>query len=343
MRKLLNTLFVLSEDSYLSLDGENVVVLRGDETLGRFPLHTLESILCFSYKGASPALMGACGKRGVTLSFLTPRGRFLATASGTVSGNVLLRRTQYRLADDPIPCAQLARQFVLGKVYNARWVLERATRDHPLQVDVPRLKEVSASLSNQLPAIAACQNTGELRGLEGACATAYFGVFDQLILQAKDAFYFHARSRRPPLDRLNALLSFCYSLLAGDCTSALAAVGLDPYVGYLHTDRPGRASLSMDLMEELRPTIADRFAVTCVNRRILSPEQFDCQENGATFLNEGGRKAVLTAWQNRKKEVLLHPFLHEKVPWGLVPYTQALLLSRTLRGDMDLYPPFFWK
>lgn len=343
MRKLLNTLFVLSEDAYLTLDGENVVVLRGEETAGRYPLHTLETILCFSYKGASPALMGGCAKRGVALCFLTPRGRFLARVSGETRGNVLLRKEQYRRSDDPAQSCLLARSFLIGKLYNCRSVLERATRDHALRVDVPALKSVSDLLASNCIMVSECSVSGSLLGFEGESAARYFSVFNELILQSKDAFYFRSRSRRPPLDRLNALLSFVYTLLAHDCASALEAVGLDPYVGFLHRDKPGRASLALDLMEELRPVFADRLALTLINNRVLHSNDFEERENGAVFLNEGGRKAVLAAWQERKRESITHPLLEEKLPWGLVPYVQALLLARYLRGDLDSYPPFLWK
>lgn len=343
MRKLLNTLFVLSEDSYLALEGENVLVLRGEEIAARFPLHTLEGILSFSYKGASPALMGACAKRGVSLAFLTPQGQFLARSCGAENGNVLLRRTQYRTADSPDASCHLARTFICGKIYNCRWVLERATRDHALRLDVPQLKAVSAQLQELVQQAAQCNDSEELRGLEGKAAAAYFSVFDQLILQQKDVFSFCGRSRRPPRDPMNALLSFLYTLLAHDCAAALEAVGLDSYVGFLHRDRPGRSSLALDIMEELRPVMADRLALTLINRQILGKKQFRYEAGGAVFLSEDGRKAVLSAWQERKKETITHPYLKEKLSWGLVPYAQALLLARHLRGDLDGYPPFFWK
>lgn len=343
MRKLLNTLFVLSEDIYLALEGENVVLLRGNETAGRYPLHTLESILCFSYKGASPALMGKCVQDGRNLAFFTPRNRFLARVSGPCGGNILLRRTQYRLADDSAASIAPARSFILGKLYNCRWVLERATRDHPMRVDVAALKGSSEHIRQLLPEVAACDDLETLRGLEGKGAAYYFDVLGQLILQNADVFSFDGRSRRPPLDPMNALLSFLYTLLANDCASALEGAGLDCQAGILHRDRPGRSSLALDLMEELRPVLADRLALTLVNSRKLGPGDFQYQPGGAVFLNDAGRKTVLTAWQERKREELTHPYLQEKLPWGLVPHIQALLLARYLRGDLDAYPPFFWK
>lgn len=343
MRHLLNTLFVTTEDAYLSLDGENVVVNRGQEPIGRFPLHTLSGILSFSYAGASPALMGACVQRGVNLAFCSPRGRFLARAAGAGQGNVLLRRTQYRMADDPGQSCRIARNFLFGKVYNARWSIERTLRDHALRVDAPRLKEASGKLKQALPALAGETDLDSLRGLEGAAATVYFGALDEMILNEKDTFYFHGRSRRPPLDPFNALLSFAYSLLAHDCAAALEAVGLDSYVGFLHRDRPGRTSLALDLMEELRPIMADRFVLTLVNTRAVSPGDFEYRESGAVLMRGDPRRAFLKAWQARKQEVITHPYLKEKLPWGLVPYLQALLLARCLREDLDGYPPFLWK
>ena len=343
MRSLLNTLFVTSEDLYLALEGENVVVLRGEAAAARFPLHTLESILCFSYKGASPALMGACAQRGICLSFYSPRGKFYCQTSGAQQGNVLLRREQFRRADSPPACRALACSFLTGKLYNARWVLQRTVRDQAMRVDAPRLKHAAQALAEAVKALPQQPDTGALRGAEGAAAALYFDVFDELILQNKQHFFFTARSRRPPLDNMNALLSFAYTLLASDCAAALRGAGLDPYEGYLHTDRPGRASLALDLMEELRPLLGDRFCLTLVNSRIIRPEHFEPQESGAVFLNDAGRKAVLAAWQEKKRDTLTHPFLGEKVPWGLVPYLQALLLARHLRGDLDAYPPFLWK
>ena len=291
MRKLLNTLFVINEDAYLTLDGENLVVTRNKQETHRYALHTLEGIVCFTYAGASPALMGACARQGIDLCFFDPYGRFQARTVGEERGNVLLRQTQYRVSDDPAQSCRYARSFILGKVYNARWVLERATRDHPQRVPV----------------------------------------------------VFEGRSRRPPLDNVNALLSFAYSMLARECASALTAVGLDPYVGFMHRPRPGRKSLALDLMEELRAVYADRLVISCINQKIITAKHLQKQENGAVLLTDDGRKAFLTAWQNKKKEEITHPFLKEKLPWGLVPYVQALLLARALRGDLEVYPPFFWK
>lgn len=343
MRHLLNTLFVTSEDVYLSLDGENVVVNREKQIVGRYPLHTLSGILSFSYAGASPALMGACADREVSLTFLTPRGKFLARTCGKSNGNVLLRRTQYRIADDPYQSCRVARCCIFGKLYNARRSIERTRRDHGMRVDDAKLKDASDRLKELLSAVFEETSMDSLRGLEGIGAAAYFGVFDDMILNRKDDFYFHGRSRRPPLDIVNAMLSFVYSLLSNDCASALEAVGLDSFVGFLHRDRPGRASLALDLMEELRPCIADRFVLTLINNRMVSPSDFETRESGAVSMTDNARRTFLKSWQEKKQETITHPYLNEKTPWGLVPYLQALLMARHLRGDLDEYPPFLWK
>ena len=343
MRKLLNTLFVTSEDIYLTLDGENVVAKREQEVLARYPLHTLSGILCFSYPGASPALMGACAERGISLSFCTPRGKFLARVSGENNGNVLLRRTQYRIADDLQQSCRIARNMIFGKLYNARWSIERTRRDHGLRLDEEKLSDASRKIQNLLPDVLKETSLDSLRGLEGTGATAYFGVFDEMILNQDDAFTFQSRSRRPPLNPVNAMLSFAYALLSNDCASALESVGLDSYVGFLHRDRPGRSSLALDLMEELRPCMADRFVLTMLNNRKLKPADFDWRENGSVTMKDDARRIFLKSWQEKKRDAITHPYLGEKIPWGLVPYVQALLLARTLREDLEEYPPFLWK
>lgn len=343
MKKLLNTLYVTSENSYLSLDGENVVVFEEKTEMGRVPLHNLEGIVSFGYRGTSPALMGACAERNVSLCYLTPQGRFLARVSGRIKGNVLLRQQQYVSSRDEKISLEIAKNCILGKVYNARWVLERAVRDHSMQIDLEQVKSASGFLKSSLEYIQDAQSKEQLRGYEGEAASVYFGVFDQLILQQKKDFVFQGRSRRPPLDNVNALLSFVYTLLTNQITSALETVGLDPYVGYLHTDRPGRASLSLDLIEELRAVFADRFVLSLINKRIVNGKNFSKKENGAVLMDDELRKKVLTEWQNRKREIITHPYLGEKVEWGMVPYVQAMLLARYLRGDLDGYPVFLWK
>lgn len=343
MRQLLNTLFITSEDVYATLDGENVVLKRGDEEAARYPLHTLQGIVCFSYAGASPALMGACAQRNIQLVFCKPNGRFLCRVSGSSQGNVLLRRQQYRVADDPAESCRIASSFIFGKVSNARNSLERTRRDHGLRIDAEKFTQVSAQLRQLLPTILETNDLDALRGVEGAAANLYFGCMDDMILGDKENFFFHGRNRRPPLDNMNALLSFVYTLLGNDCASALEAVGLDAYVGFLHRDRPGRNSMAQDLLEELRPCMADRFVLTLINNRVVSASDFEKQENGAVLMKDEARRTVLRQWQTKKKEMITHPYLKEKIPWGLVPYVQALLLARYLRNDLDAYPPFLWK
>lgn len=343
MKHLLNTLFVTSENAYLSLDGENVVVNRDQSEIARFPLHNLQGIISFSYAGASPALMGACVQRNVALSFCSPRGKFLARTTGISNGNVLLRREQYRTADDPFRSCRIARCMIYGKLYNSRWSIERTKRDHKLRIDEQKFQNAISIIKDLMPQILEESSLDSLRGLEGAAATAYFDVFDDMILRKKDAFFFHGRNRRPPTDHVNAMLSFAYSLLAHDCAAALESVGLDSYVGFLHRDRPGRTSLALDMMEELRPCVADRFVLTLINNKIIQAVDFITAEDGAVHMTEDGRSKFLRNWQMHKQETITHPYLGEKLPWGLVPYMQALLLARYLRGDLDDYPPFLWK
>lgn len=343
MRKLLNTLYVTSPDAYLSLDGENVVILNKDEVMGRIPLHNLETITTFGYTGASPALMGACATRDVSLNFMTESGRFLARVSGEVRGNVVIRKEQFRISEDLSRANAIAKNFIIGKVYNARWVIERATREYALRIDTDKLKKVSGQMNESLSNIRACVSNDQLRGFEGEAAALYFSVFDDLILQQKDTFMFQGRNKRPPLDNINAMLSFVYTLLSSMFASAIETVGLDPYVGFLHTDRPGRKSLALDMMEELRSVYADRFVLTLINKKLINAKGFLKKENGAVIMDDDTRKLILSQWQVKKQEVIQHPYLDEKIEWGLVPYVQALLLARYIRGDLDEYPPFLWK
>ena len=343
MKQLLNTLFVTSEDIYLSLEGENVLANRDKTVVARYPLHTLQAIVSFSYAGASPALMGKCAEAGIGLAFCSPHGRFLARTCGESSGNVLLRREQYRVADDPARSCAIARTMIFGKLSNGAARIQRTLRDHAPRVAGCGLEDAAANIRAMLPQVLAAADLDTLRGIEGAAATAYFSVLEHMLLSRKEAFFIHGRSRRPPLDRVNAMLSFAYSLLAHDCASALESVGLDSYVGFLHRDRPGRQSLALDLMEELRPCMADRFVLTLVNNRMLRPEDFQVQDSGAVLLSDEGRRKFLKTWQERKRDTLTHPYLGEKLSWGMVPYVQALLLARCLRGDLDGYPPFLWK
>ncbi len=343
MKKLLNVLYVTAPEAYLFLDGENVVIKKGEKIEMRLPLHNLENIVCFNYLGVSPALMGACTDKNIGLCFLRPSGRFLARVTGKIRGNVLLRKRQYEISENESESAKIAASFLIGKIYNCRKVLARAVRDHALLVDTTALSKASNSLKETLSILQECESVAELMGFEGSAARLYFGVFDELILHQKEAFFFKERSRRPPLDNVNALLSFLYTLLTSEVSSALESVGLDPYVGFLHQDRPGRPSLALDLMEELRPVFADRLVLSLINRKQINGKGFVEKESGGILMDDETRKKVLTIWQERKRETIMHPYLQERIEFGLIPYVQALLLARFLRGDLDMYPPFFWK
>ena len=333
----------MSSEKYLALDGENIVVKENGVESGRIPLHNLESIITTGYSGISPALLGKCAEKNIHVSFLSQSGRFLASVVGPYNGNVVLRQVQYQFADDEEKCTEIARNMITGKFYNSRWVLERATRDYAASLNVEKLKTVSAQIKNAMIALQDCSDTRQLRGIEGEVAARYFSVFDDLILQQKSDFCFKMRVKRPPMDYVNAMLSYSYTLLSTMTASALYCVGLDPYVGFMHKIRPGRTSLALDLMEELRSVYADRFVISLINKRIVNKYDFFVKENGAVFFNDEGKKKFLQQWQSKKANTIRHPFLNEKVQWGVVPYVQALLLARYLRGDIDGYPPFFWK
>jgi CRISPR-associated protein Cas1 len=341
MRKLLNTLYVTNPDSYLVKDGDNVVVRVDNKEKFRIPVYNLEGIVCFGYMGASPQLMKLCSDNTIGLSFLSPQGQFQARVSGKVRGNVLLRRTQYRIADSATDSLEIAKAFIIGKTVNCRTVLGRSIRDHGDTIDSKKVTAADKLLVEHMVRIDDCTTADSLRGIEGNCARFYFSALDELILKQKDVFYLRERNRRPPRDNMNAMLSFLYTLLAHDVESALETVGLDPYVGFFHTDRPGRASLALDMMEELRPFMADRLALNLINLNQVKAKDFVKKEKGGVLMTEEGRKEILSAWQKRKQDEITHPYLGEKIPVGLVPYVQAMLMARHLRGDIDGYPPFF--
>jgi CRISP-associated protein Cas1 len=346
MRRHLNTLYVTSEGAWLNKDGQNVVVSVDGSERGRLPIHTLGSIIGFGRVLISPPLLGACAEAGIAVAHFSEHGRFLARVEGPVSGNVLLRRAQYRWADQPAKRDTIIKSVVAGKVLNQRTVVARSVRDHGESLpDVARSALLAAvdrlaSIARRLEKPA---DGDVLRGLEGEAGLVYFSVFDHLVRGEKPLFAFAGRSRRPPLDAVNALLSFVYSLLTADIRGALEGVGLDPAVGFLHADRPGRPSLALDLVEEFRPFFADRLVLSMINRRQLAAKDFRSLENGATLLTDEGRKAVLVAYQDRKRDEIQHPFLDEKVTVGLLWHVQAQLLARHLRGDLDAYPPFVWR
>jgi CRISP-associated protein Cas1 len=343
MKKLLNTLYVTTQGAYLAREGETVLVRVEKETRLQVPIHTLSGIVCFGKVSCSPFLLGLCAERGVGVSLLTENGRFLARVQGPVCGNVLLRRQQYRWADDQERSAALGRAFLVGKIANSRTVLQRALRDHAEKPGAESLEEASVRLRFSLGQLPAASSLDALRGLEGDAAGTYFGVFNHLITNQKEEFQFHERSRRPPLDKVNCLLSFLYTLLMHDIRSALESVGLDPAVGFLHRDRPGRASLALDLMEEFRPVLADRLALSLINLGVVKKSGFRQTETGRVTMDVDTRKDLLVAYQKRKQEEINHPFLNEKVEIGLLPFAQALLLARHVRGDLDGYPPFIWR
>ncbi len=343
MKPLLNTLYVTTQGAWLAKEGETVCVRVENETRVRVPMHTLTGIVCFGQVSCSPFLMGFAADSGVGLSFLTEHGRFLARVNGRVSGNVLLRKRQYRASDQTEAVAAVARSCVLAKIANCRTVLMRAARESDCDVTRPELESAALGLSKLGEDVQRCDDADQVRGHEGNAARVYFDVFDHLILTGKEEFFFHGRSRRPPLDNVNALLSFLYTLLTHEIASALECAGLDPAVGFLHRDRPGRPSLALDLAEELRPVLADRLVLSLINRRQVSAGGFKTLETGGVLMDDDTRKEVLIAWQRRKQEEIVHPFLEERIPFGLIPHVQATLLARHLRGDLDGYPSFFWR
>ena len=340
MRKLLNTLYITTPEAYLSRDGLNVVVSVDKEELFRIPIMNIEGIVTFGYMGASPGLMKLCTDNNVSLSFMTPQGRFICRVQGPIRGNVLLRKRQYTLSEDKEMALHLAKLFISGKVFNTRSILQRYIRDNGIDDDVDHAIK---QLDWQKKSIMRVESMDILRGEEGRAANIYFDVFSHLILNQKEDFPFNGRNRRPPKDEVNAMLSFVYTLIANDVTSALESVGLDPYVGFMHTLRPGRTSLALDMMEELRAYLGDRLVLSMINRRQVTKKDFIRQGDESFVMTEECRKGFLTAWQKRKKEMIEHPFLKEKIPIGLLPYTQAMLLARFLRDDLDDYPVFLMR
>lgn len=338
MKKLLNTLYITTQGSYLHKERETIVIKNGDDKIGQLPAINVEHIMCFGQISVSPFLMGFCGESGIGLSFYTEYGKFLARVQGPQTGNVLLRRSQYRIADDETKANDIAKIFVAAKIANARTVLMREMRNHG---ENPAIKSAVLRLNDSLSNCAKSERVAQTMGIEGEAAANYFGVFNELLRGS--GFEFNGRVRRPPTDPINALLSFIYALLTSECASALQGVGLDPYVGFLHQDRPGRLSLALDLLEEFRAPIADRLVLTLINRKQLQLKDFVQEGSGATRLTDDARKTVLMAYQERKQDEITHPFLNEKMAIGLLPHYQALLLARHLRGDTAYYPPYLLK
>ncbi|MBQ4421072.1 MAG: type I-C CRISPR-associated endonuclease Cas1 [Bacteroidales bacterium] len=340
MRKLLNTLYVTTPEAYLSKDGLNVVVSVNKKELFRIPILNIEGIVTFGYMGASPGLMKLCINNNVSLVFMSPQGRFIGRVQGATQGNVFLRKKQYMLSEDENVALHLSKLFVAGKIFNSRNILRRFIRDNGVNKEV----ELAAK---QLDWIRKCvmeaNSMDVLRGEEGRAANVYFGVFDNLILHQKTDFTFDGRSRRPPKDEVNAMLSFTYTLIANDVAAALESVGLDPYVGFMHTLRPGRTSLALDMMEELRAYLGDRLVLSMINRKQVNKKGFLRQGDDSILMTDSCRKELITTWQKRKKEVIEHPYLKEKISLGLLPYVQAKLLSRFLRDELDDYPVFLMR
>lgn len=343
MRKLLNNLYVTTQGSYLHLEGETVVVEVEKEKRFQLPIHTIGGIVCFGNVLCSPFLLGFCAERGVAISFLTEYGRFLASVRGPVSGNVLLRRKQYRMADDTGVTRRIAAILVTGKVANCRIVMNRATRDHGDKIDTAAVRSASESLNRIMSRISAAATIDEVRGFEGQAAAMYFSVFNHLIVDQKADFMFTDRNRRPPLDEVNALLSFIYTLLMHDIRANLEIVGLDPAVGFLHRDRPGRPGLALDMMEEFRPVIADRLVLSLINRRQLTKKGFTKAANGTVTMDDSTRKTVLAEYQSRKQDKIVHHYIDESVSIGQLFFIQANLMARHIRGELDGYPPFIWR
>lgn len=344
MRRMLNTLYVTTFGAYLSKKNETLHVSIEGERVLSLPLHTLEGVVCWGSVGASPPLMHALAENGTLLTFLSRSGRYLATVRGPVSGNITLRREQFRIADAPERAAGYARSFVLAKLRNSQTLLLRAARDRDDTANKELLRDASSRIAALAQGLAGTPDVSSLIGIEGEAASTYFRVFDHLVLHQKKDFCFSGRNKRPPLDNINCLLSFFYTLLAHDVSAALQAVGLDVQLGFMHQDRPGRPSLALDLMEELRPYMVDRFVLSCINRKQTTAKDFKTTQSGGIVLCDEARKRLITLWQDRKREVCVkHPFLKEKIELGLIPHAQAVLLARTIRGDLDAYPPFVWR
>lgn len=343
MRHLLNTLYITLPDVYLAVSGENIVIKRDNKVLVRYPFHNLEDIVLFSYLGMSPKLIQKCMDYEIGICYLTPSGRFIARLRGESKGNILLRRKQYRIADDEIESLAISKNIICAKIYNEKWTIERYIRQYKHRIDSTHLKETSKYLTSLLERVSEVKDIDELRGIEGIAQVNYFSCFDEMILNQKEDFKFETRTRRPPLNPINAMLSFMYSILSNDVASALESVGLDAYAGFMHTDRPGRISLALDLVEELRSPIADRFVLSLINMNQIKGNDFLYEGNGAVLIKDDIRRKIIKLWQNRKQDTITHPFLNEKMEWGLVPFSQAMLLSRCLRGDLDGYPSFMWK
>lgn len=340
MRKLLNTLYITVPEAYLSKDGLNIVVSVKQQEMLRLPIHNIEQIVTIGYTGASPGAMKLCADNGVALAFLSPNGRFIGRLQGSTHGNVLLRKEQYKLADKPEVSLHLCKLFIGGKIQNYRNILRRFVRDNG---DNAAIEDAASKLAQSKQQVFHADSIDRVRGIEGEAATHYFEVFPHLILNQKEDFPFNGRNRRPPKDAVNSMLSFVYTLLCNDVVAALETVGLDPYVGFMHTLRPGRPSLALDVMEELRAYMGDRLVLSLINRRQVSARDFVKQGDEGIIMTDSCRKTIIGAWQNRKRETITHPYLNERISIGLLPYVQAMLLARHIRKALDDYPVFLIK
>lgn len=340
MKKILNTLYVTTPDAYLSKDGLNVVMSVKQKEVFRIPIVNIEQIVTFGYLGTSPGLMKLCADNGVALTFLSPNGRFIGRFQGPVTGNVLLRKQQYRLSSNQNYSLSIARIFIAAKINNYRQILLRQLRDYGADTSIEKAERKLKSCKSLALKSTSCE---ELRGHEGDAASAYFAVFPHLMRTTEPVFRFNGRNRRPPRDAVNCMLSYVYTLIANDCIAALESVGLDPYVGLFHTLRPGRPSLALDIMEEMRAYLGDRMVLSLINRRQVSKRDFISQGEDTVTTTDEGRKTILQAWQQRKRETITHPFLNEKIQIGLLPYVQSQLLARAIRDEIEIYPPFLIK
>ena len=343
MRKLLNTLYVTNPEVNIGTKGDNIVIRQGAELKARFPLLNLENIVVFNNNGVSASLMHKCLNKNIGIHFLSSTGYYLGSVTGYPNGNILLRKQQLMNSLQEIFCTRFAQVTIFAKIYNQRNIIERYLRQYSLRINIDRFKECSEKLANFASQAIEARTRDEIRGIEGIAQVLYFDLWDELVLSNKETFEYKGRNRRPPRDPLNACLSFAYSLLSTDVKNALTTVGLDPYVGFFHTDRPGRISLALDMMEEFRGVLADRFVLSLINRGQINEKKFDRMESGAVFLNDDGKSLFLKEWHKYKQQELTHPYLKEKIQWGLVPYAQAVLLARYIRGDLDAYPAFCWK
>ena len=342
MKKLQNILYITLDDVYLTKDGENIAVLKDSKVIKRFPIHILDGIICFNYSGVSPSLIRFAMENNLLLSFFTPQGKFCGRVIGKTNGNVLLRRRHYAMADSN-ESLEFTKNIIYAKIYNSRKVLKRAIRDHEDKIDSDKIMKTINFIEVAMKKLWDADNKDNLRAIEGNIASRYFSCFDEMITSQRGEFYFINRNRRPPEDYVNALLSFLYSLLTYEMQSALEGVGIDSYVGFFHVERPGRCSMALDMIEELRAYMCDRLALTMINKNIINTKDFEKKETGAVLLNEKGRSKVLEYWQKRKQDEIMHPFINEKIKIGLIPHVQAMLLNRYIRGDIDSYPPFLMK